>query len=322
MISDTDSEEEKYRITTTDTGRTHWCIDLCDFFLRRRIFQKPIPLIASFKLTYRCNLRCRGCPFHLRADSQNGHMSGEAAIQTLQKLKQLGTRIIVFEGGEPFLWRDGSFTFNDLVRFAEKQFLRIAVTTNGTFPLDAPVDVVWVSVDGTKEKHDRLRSQSFDRVWSNIATATHHKILIHYTLNRENWQDLKELVKNVRNVPSIKGITVQFFYPYDQGEDTLTLSQEERRAAVDNVIRLKRKGYPILNSENRLKAMIENRWQCHDDILVNVDPDGSITVGCYAKKRGEVKCNHCGFTPVAEASGALDLSVGSLLAGWNIFIRK
>ncbi|MBE9546037.1 MAG: radical SAM protein [Proteobacteria bacterium] len=297
-------------------------VDFFTFFFQRKILQKTIPLLASFKLTYRCNLRCNGCPFHLRADEGNSHMSRETAIRALQELKKLGTCIVVFEGGEPFLWKDGTYTFNDLVRHAKKQFPRVAVTTNGTFPLDSPVDVLWVSLDGIKETHDRLRSRSFNRIWTNLKTAKHRKILIHYTMNKENRHDLNDLAEELRHVPAVRGITVQFFYPYGQGEDALALSPTERRAAVENVIRLKRQGYPILNSESRLRAMIENKWTCHDDILINVDPDGSITTGCYVRNRGEVYCKECGFTPVAEASGAIDLLPGSLLAGWNIFIRN
>ena len=65
--------------------------------------------------------------------------------------------------------------------------------------------------------------------------------------------------------------------------------------------------------------MIENSWRCHDDILINVDPNGEIVQGCYVKNRGDVRCSECGFTPVAEASGAIDLLPGSILAGWRIF---
>ena len=67
--------------------------------------------------------------------------------------------------------------------------------------------------------------------------------------------------------------------------------------------------------------MIDNRWFCHDDILINVDPDGTITKGCYVKSRGEINCDACGFTPVAEASGALDFIPGSLYAGWRLFLK-
>ena len=54
-----------------------------------------------------------------------------------------------------------------------------------------------------------------------------------------------------------------------------------------------------------LEKMISNGWKCHDGLLVNVDPDGSITRGCYVRSRGEIRCGDCGFTPVAELSGAL-----------------
>lgn len=46
----------------------------------------------------------------------------------------LGTRIVVFEGGESFLWHDGNHDLHDLVNYAKKRFLRVAVTTNGTSP--------------------------------------------------------------------------------------------------------------------------------------------------------------------------------------------
>jgi len=248
-------------------------------------------------------------------------MNWETALQALEDLHDMGTRIVVFEGGEPFLWNDGVHTFHDLVHHAKERFLRVAVTTNGTFPLDIPVDVLWVSIDGLREHHNTLRSNSYDRMWSNLKESAHPNTIIHFTMNRENWHDIGELAKALQNVPTVRGITVQLFYPYGQGEDSLTLTPGARRAAIENVIHLKRQGYPIFNSENRLRAMINNSWTCHDDILVNVDPDGTITRGCYVKNRGNVNCRECGFTPVAEASGALDLVPGSVLAGWHIFIN-
>ena len=200
--------------------------------------------------------------------------------------------------------------------------MRVAVTTNGTFPLDVPADVIWVSLDGLKETHDGLRSESFDRVWDNLRMAEHPKILIHFTMNRKNWQDLDVLLKRLEDVPAVRGLTLQLFYPYGQGEEELALSPEERKLALEKAISLKRSGYPILNSRNRMKAIIENDWICHDDILANVDPDGVITSGCYVKRRGEIHCRDCGFTPVAEASGALDMIPGSIFAGWRIYLQN
>ena len=303
------------------TARFPWPLDLSWFFLQRKILGRKIPLLASFKITYRCNLACRACPFHLRSDDENADMSWNTAIGALESLRRLGTRMVVFEGGEPLLWRNGSYRLHDLVLYARQHFLRVAVTTNGTLPLDVPAHTLWVSLDGLKETHDELRSNSFDRILSNIKETKHPRIFIHYTLNRRNWRDVDSLAKWVQDMPTLKGMTVQFFYPYNQGEENLSLSSEERRIAIKKLLELKKSGLPILNSAGRLKAMIDNRWRCHDDILINVDPDGTITKGCYVKNRGEINCDACGFTPVAEASGALDLIPGSLYSGWRLFLK-
>lgn len=303
-------------------ARFPWPLELSKYFFERKILGRRIPLLASFKVTYRCNLACRACPFHLRAAEENAQISRLRAVAVMETLYRLGTRIVIFEGGEPLLWRDGAYRLHDLVLYARKRFLRVAVTTNGTLPFDVPAHTVWVSIDGTKENHNALRSGSFDRIESNIRAAKHPRVFVHTTLNRLNWQDLESLAGWVRSTPGLQGMTVQFFYPYGQGEDDLALAPGQRLAAVEKLLELKKRGFPILNSSSRLRAMADNLWRCHDDILINVDPDGTITPGCYVKSRGVINCDACGFTPVAEASGALDFNPGSVGAGWKLFLKS
>jgi len=192
------------------TAPIPWPFDLSWFFLQRKILGRKLPLLASFKVTYSCNLACRACPFHLRSDNEKTHMSWNTAIRKLDLLHRFGTRLVVFEGGEPLLWRDGSHRFHDLVLYARKYFLRVAVTTNGTLPLDVPSHTLWVSLDGLKETQDYLRSDSFDRICSNIKNTKHPKVFIHCTLNRRNWRDAESLAKWVQEIPTLKGMTVQF----------------------------------------------------------------------------------------------------------------
>ena len=291
------------------------------FFFRRKILRQRIPLLASVKLTYGCNLACLPCPFHRRAAQDTSRLGWTAAVNCLATLKRMGVLIVVFEGGEPFLWRDGDYRLPDLIDCAKHLFPRVAVTTNGTFPLDAPADILWVSVDGLKGSHDRLRSGSFDKVWSNLNASGHDRILIHFTINRENRHDIRPLLKELKTLRAFSGMTVQLFYPYGQREAPLALTPGERKSVLEEVIEMKKEGCPILNSSGRLRAMIQNRWRCRGDLLVNVDPDGTITQGCYVKSRGRIDCRACGFTPVCEASGALDLFPGALRAGWSIFLR-
>ena len=176
------------------------------FFVRRKILgAKPSPTGQPFKLTYRCNLACLACPFHRRAAEERSHMSWQEALNALTALKKAGTPIVVFEGGEPFAWKDGEHGLEDLVCQARKDFPCVAVTTNGTFPLATSADLLWVSLDGLKENHDRLRSRSFDRVWSNLRTVRKQRFLVHFTINQENRQDLRPLLSKLRSVEAFPG---------------------------------------------------------------------------------------------------------------------
>jgi Fe-coproporphyrin III synthase len=292
------------------------------FFLRTRMLGHECPLIASFKLTYRCNLACLACPFHLLSDGAGTHMDWDTACTSLDTLSAMGCPIVVFEGGEPLLWSDGKHAFNDLVNYARERFPCVAATTNGTLDLDCPTDILWVSVDGMRDTHNHLRSNSYDRVIENVKAAKHPKLFIHITLNRLNFRECADIIRAVSSIPIVKGITIQLFYPYGQGEESLALAGEERKRALNDVLTLKKDGYPILNSTWGLNAMIANSWQCRERLLANVSPDGRVSLGCYAKGRSEVVCSQCGFTPVAEASGAYSLLPGPLMAGLRTFLMS
>ncbi len=300
--------------------RMHWTLSLAGFFLRSNILGCGLPLLASFKLTHACNLACRACPFHRLTGGPAAAMDWDTATGCLDEIRRRGCRIVIFEGGEPLMWRDGRRTIHDIIRYARERFLRVAVTTNGTLGLDVPAHVVWVSIDGLPATHDRLRSGSFERIRRNLLCTRHPKVLAHHTVNRENCGDLKDLMALLAGMPAVRGLTLQFFYPYGRGEEDLALSTGQRRESIETAIALKQRGYPILNSTAVLRAMIDNTWTCPEQILANVDPDGTITQGCYAKNRGAVRCAACGFTPVAEAAAALRLNPGALRTGWKTFI--
>jgi MoaA/NifB/PqqE/SkfB family radical SAM enzyme len=287
------------------------------YFLRHnlesRLLDKRRPLLAGFKLTHRCNLRCAVCPFWKLDD---GHMSFAQAQQTLDTLFLAGVRLLIFEGGEPFLWRDGSYRLADLVKEARKRFFCVGVTTNGTLPIDAPADVIWVSVDGLRETHNRNRGPCFDRVMDNIAASSHPNIFANVTINRLNWREMRDLVRFLSE--RVKGITIQFYYPY-VGTENLSLSGEDRVAVLDELIGLKREGYPVADSVPALESLKHNTWQCHPWLIANVEPDGTHHFGCYLQDRAEISCEKCGFAAHTELSLAYDWSLPAIGAGRGIF---
>jgi MoaA/NifB/PqqE/SkfB family radical SAM enzyme len=240
----------------------------------------------------------------------------------MKTLYAWGVRILIIEGGEPFLWREGSHDIREVVNEARKLFFSVGITTNGTFPIEVDADIVWVSIDGLKETHDHIRCKSFDKAIANIEASLHPKIYAHVTINTLNWKELPDLVKFLS--PRVKGITIQFHYPYEGNvaSDELLLPFDRRRDVLDTLIALKREGFPVADSYACLEALKENRWKCRPWMIASVNPDGSMTRGCYVKDRGSISCEHCGFAAHTEISLAYNGVIEAMLVGKQIFERR
>ena len=273
------------------------------------------PLLASYKLTYQCNLACTQCPF---IQYSGPTPSFELVCQSLDALYRRGNQLVVFEGGEPLLWRDGKHDLQDVVKYAKQLFACVALTTNGTLPLDIDTDVLWVSIDGFAETHNHLRQAPiFERVIDHIKASRHPHLYAHITANAENAAEIPELVRFLSGL--VKGITIQFYYPYGTN-DRLYLSNPQRSALLEHLIGLKKDGYPILNSIPALRAVQTGRWRCLPWLVDCVNPDGRISQGCYLQGRVEIDCSKCGFTPYTEISMAFQGNPRAILAGMRIFI--
>ncbi|MGQ9585479.1 MAG: radical SAM protein [Anaerolineae bacterium] len=288
-------------------------LDFVAHNLRSRILGQRRPLLAGIKLTHRCNLRCRACPFWRRPGDD---MPFDQALQVMDRLRQAGVRLVILEGGEPFLWQDGERRLEDLVAAAKARFFCVGVTTNGTFPLESQADLLWVSLDGLEANHDYNRGPTFRKIVENLERSGHPCKFAQLTINRRNRGEIPDLVRFLAD--KVGGITFQFHYPYPESED-LYLPLEERGPVLEALIRLKRDGYPILDSYATLEALKDNSWRCHDWLIANAEPGGEVHLGCYLKGRGPADCRKCGFAAHVELSLAYDWQPGALRAGIRVF---
>ena len=278
------------------------------------VLQRDKPLLASFKLTYRCNLSCQQCPFY---SIQAEELSYGEVVEIFDRLHERGNRLIVLEGGEPMLWKDGEYSIHDVVAEARKRFFSVGMTTNGTFTLDVSVDTLWVSLDGLEKTHNELRGASiFGKIMENISNSNHPRLFAHITINSINADEIPALIRFLQS--KVKGMTVQFYYPYNQ-RDELFLDFDRREQLLVEIIKMKKAGYPVLNSYAALKALKRNTWRCDDRLIDNANPDGTITQGCYLKNRADIDCSKCGFSPHTEISFACQANPQSILAGQRIF---
>lgn len=294
--------------------QNYWPAYFLNYYIRCRAFGKRSPILAGFKITHKCNLHCQHCPFWEKPEQIT--LSFKKVVTILQSLRECGIRIVIFEGGEPFLWKEGRHTIHDVVQEAKKFFFSVGVVTNGTFPLDVPSDVLWVSIDGLHDTNRQIRGSSYQQIMHHIETSRHSNLLVNITLNNLNHKEIPALIKYFTG--KVRGFTIQFHYPYD-GDRALCLEGADRVAILQELCNLKREGYPVLDSYDCLKALQHNSWRCEDWMIANAEPDGQINFGCYVKNRAEVHCSLCGFAAHAEISRAFQLKLAPFLAGIKIF---
>jgi len=298
------------------------------------------PLLCSFKITGRCNLKCTHCPFWRDGSKNSSNFSGslnslnpqnipiapnslsfENIKEILQNLYSEGVRIVIFEGGEPLLWKDekSAKDISDVIEYSKQLFFFTGVTTNGTIDIEwLDPDIFFISIDGMQQTHDRLRGKSFARIMENIEkNRSHKKIIANICISSENANEIEELVRFLNS--KVYGITIQFFYPYDSVGD-LKLGYEEKKNLLKNLINLKSQGIKLLNSISCMKMMVNNTWKCDDFLVANVEKDGLVGRGCYLKnKTVKVSCDDCGFSVHCEISLAYRFNPDAIKTAVRIF---
>jgi MoaA/NifB/PqqE/SkfB family radical SAM enzyme len=121
-----------------------------------------IPLVGSFDLTHRCNLRCVHCYLggspHIDGRKE---MDTEKILTLIDEITDAGCLYLLITGGEPLLRND----FPEIYRRAKQNGLLITVFTNGTLITDAIIELF-----------DDLPPQSIEISLYGASPATYEKI--------------------------------------------------------------------------------------------------------------------------------------------------
>jgi len=286
------------------------------WFFKAFVLRKHMPLQTVLFITDYCNLSCKHC-------TQSGHSGTvmkpyKQISEELEYAFEKGARFVDFEGGEPLLWRDGERTIDDLVRLSKAiGFFSVTVTTNGQFPLaHCAADSIWVSVDGTREIHDAIRGGgTFEVLDRNIRHSGHKDLSINMTINRINRDAVIDVVAYAKENPGIKSVSLNFHTPYPGVED-LMLSWEERCRVIDEIIKLKRGGYPVMNSRSGLKIMKKRDFKKACWLSSFILADGTKLAECPGQSLGV--CGDCGFCMAGETYCVLRLKPDTVISAMKL----
>jgi len=266
------------------------------FGIKTILFRKKEPILGTIILTDKCNLKCKHCSVNNITAVVHPY---EQVKQEMQTLYDMGVRILFFCGGETFLWRDGDKTLRDLVKEAKEMgFLIVNVVTNGTFPIDLPeADLILLSLDGDRERHNLIRGECYDTIMENIEKATSDNICFYMAVNQINKGAIREVCETAREKKNVRAVSFNFHTPYPDTKE-LALSKAEKAECCRVISEMMKKGAPVFNLKSAFPYLVENKFPtpCYQCVVIE---NGKIsTCGRCIDVPG--LCEECGYFFVAE----------------------
>ncbi|MCL2348541.1 MAG: radical SAM protein [Planctomycetaceae bacterium] len=271
---------------------------LAGFAAQIVLLRRKKPLVGTIVLTDRCNLDCKHCAVH----NLECRMYSYPTIRgEMESLYRDGVRILFFCGGETFLWESDNKRIHDLVREAKEiGFYIVNVVTNGTLEMDIQgVDVMFLSLDGQRETHNRIRGDVFDLVMSRVAATQGQNFCVFMAINNENYMEIESVCRFVREHPKLRSISFNLHMPYP-GTEHLSLSPEQRVESVNTIRAMIDQGYPVFNLKSSLDVYLKNKWKrpCRQCVV----SENGKRFQCGRCIEIDGLCEQCGYLFAAEFS--------------------
>ena len=266
------------------------------FGVRTILFREKKPILGTIIVTDKCNLSCKHCSVNNITAVVHPYTQMR---KEMQQLYDLGVRILFFCGGETFLWRDGEKTIRDLVIEAKEMgFLIVNVVTNGTYPIDLPeADLILLSLDGDRERHNIIRGDTYDKIMENIANATADNICFYMAVNQINKEQIAHVCRTARDTKNVRAVSFNFHTPYPDTKE-LALSVEEKTKCCETIAEMMKEGAPVFNLKSAFPYLIHNNFPtpCYQCVVME---NGKLSI-CGRCVDVPGLCEKCGYFFVAE----------------------
>lgn len=211
------------------------------------------PFLVVWQFTNACNLRCKHCYASAISETMPDELTTEEAKDLIDELADCGVVAIAFSGGEPLIRKD----FFEIANYAKERDFYVSVATNGTLitpsigkKLKSCVDYVEISLDGSKETHEKFRGISgvYDKTINGIKNCVKEKldVCIAPTVTKYNLKEIPEILELAKDLKANRFIAFNFI-PTGRGKNIVNqdITPEEREEILKFFYsKLLEKGYP------------------------------------------------------------------------------
>ena len=164
-------------------------------------FSKDKRPVVVWNVTRRCNLKCAHCYSNSQNVQYSDELDTEEGKGLISDLASFGCPVILFSGGEPLMRKD----LHELIQLAVDKGMRAVISTNGTLITKEKAQIfskiglsyVGVSIDGTRETHDRFRgvSGAYDASLRGIRNCQEAgiKVGLRFTMTKGNYSEIPHI---------------------------------------------------------------------------------------------------------------------------------
>jgi MoaA/NifB/PqqE/SkfB family radical SAM enzyme len=267
------------------------------------------PVLLGMVLTERCNLSCSYCRSHTDVSV---HFTFEKAKRTLEEAYARGHRTMYVTGGEPMLWRDGTYKLDDILAYARKLgFFYFWVYTNGMQPLTISDCTYCITFDGPREIHEQSRPGTYDQILENTRAAASKRVFASMMISRHNCQFVGEYVREVAATGLFRGVWFHLFTGTPEQRSEWGLSAKQRIAVLGTLWQHKQNGYPVMLPRPAYKAWRSNTWPRPLMQVEMCTPAGFWR--CCRDVGSPAVCEECGYAACVELSQLFGWKPAALL---------
>ena len=270
-------------------------IDDCDYYETN--VSLPVPLKIQWKMTMRCNLRCKHC--YLGELSQKCLPKADL-LRIAKEINDFGVMEVTLTGGEVFTVD----CIDEIIQYFHDHEIKMIIFTNALLAnlhkeflqslQNKDLIKFIVSVDGTQKEHEFIRGEgTYHKTLQNIKMLTDmgFKVSVNMVLNKKNYTSLFDLVGELNTV-GVSNLQLSELIPMGNATKDLCMDTNDFKK-LQEIFRKIHKVYKTSNifysaeddgteneifllTEDKLQSFGQEKWKCgaglgKGTILVNGD---------------------------------------------------
>ena len=265
--------------------------ELYSNFLFAKAGNKGIPLSGTFELTSRCNLDCKMCYIHKRANDRaaiRGELSTAQWLSLAEECCQAGTLMLLLTGGEPTIRPD----FKEIYTQCRRMGLMTSINSNATLidekmadflAKDPPARINITLYGASPETYGALCGDpgAYDRVIRAILGLKERGVLVklNFSATQYNQKDAEQVYAFAREHGLVVQAATYMFPPVRACEQGCFLS--DRMTAEESA-----QAQMVYDKSRFPMEVLRRRWENQLNGVQVPDPDNE----CQEFPTERIKC--------------------------------